>query len=208
MEKQCVVCSKPFHVFKSTMRRKKYCSKDCREVITHIEAKCINCGEVFKVARSKYEGLHLKFKCCSTKCYDILSEKKKEEINNRHTYVCSACNKIFSGRRRGKTELKFCSQDCSRSYMRGDCSPSYRTGTTVVTQGYIAIKVGEKYILEHRLIMEEFLGRKLKPREVVHHKDGNKLNNNLDNLEVMDTAEHSKLHNKRRLYESAKQKTD
>ena len=37
---------------------------------------------------------------------------------------------------------------------------------------------------EHRLVMEEKLGRLLLPSEVVHHKDGNKTNNHPDNLEL------------------------
>jgi hypothetical protein len=47
---------------------------------------------------------------------------------------------------------------------------------------------------EHRLIMERFLGRKLSSNEVVHHKDGNKRNNDINNLEVMSRSKHSKLH--------------
>jgi hypothetical protein len=40
------------------------------------------------------------------------------------------------------------------------------------------------YVREHRLVMEEKLGRYLEPGEVVHHKDGDKLNNHPDNLEL------------------------
>jgi hypothetical protein len=47
---------------------------------------------------------------------------------------------------------------------------------------------------EHRYIMEQFLGRKLESYEVVHHKDGNKRNNDLENLEVILLSEHSTLH--------------
>ena len=52
------------------------------------------------------------------------------------------------------------------------------------------------YILEHRYIIEQHLGRLLSPNEVVHHKDGNKKNNNIDNLEIMSNSEHSKFHNR------------
>lgn len=47
---------------------------------------------------------------------------------------------------------------------------------------------------EHRLIMESFMGRRLKRKEIVHHKNGNPLDNRLDNLEVMSLEEHGRLH--------------
>lgn len=49
---------------------------------------------------------------------------------------------------------------------------------------------------EHRHIVEKQLGRKLNRNEVVHHIDGNKLNNSVDNLEVMSLAEHARQHQK------------
>lgn len=50
------------------------------------------------------------------------------------------------------------------------------------------------YVLAHRLVMEEKLGRLLKENELVHHLDGNTKNNNPDNLVVVSTIEHMKLH--------------
>lgn len=46
----------------------------------------------------------------------------------------------------------------------------------------------------HRLVMEKHLGRKLRHDEVVHHIDGNGLNNSIENLQVMKRGEHSRLH--------------
>jgi len=50
------------------------------------------------------------------------------------------------------------------------------------------------YVMEHRLIMEEQLGRYLTEDEVVHHKNGVKNDNVLENLEVMSIHDHRKLH--------------
>lgn len=50
--------------------------------------------------------------------------------------------------------------------------------------------------LVHRRKMENKLGRKLKYNEVVHHIDGNKLNNDLSNLQLMTRQEHIEIHRK------------
>lgn len=47
---------------------------------------------------------------------------------------------------------------------------------------------------EHRIVMEQKLGRELTSNEIVHHKNESKKDNDPDNLEVMTRAEHSKLH--------------
>ena len=46
------------------------------------------------------------------------------------------------------------------------------------------------YVAEHRLVYEEYLGRDLEPREIIHHKDGNKKNNNINNLILTTKWEH------------------
>ena len=79
----------------------------------------------------------------------------------------------------------------------GEGHPEWKGGRIVNKDGYIQVYMPEhpgrkgKYVLEHRLVMEKHLGRYLLPNEVVHHKNGVKDDNRIENLEVFQSnAEH------------------
>jgi hypothetical protein len=78
---------------------------------------------------------------------------------------------------------------------RGAETNNFICGEALSSQGYVLIRVDGVYVEKHRHIMELYLGRKLLSEEVVHHKDGNKTNNDFANLELLlNQSSHSKLH--------------
>lgn len=89
--------------------------------------------------------------------------------------------------------------DRAIAFKNGACSWNIRK---VISKGdYLYALVPEHpnatkngYVLMHRVVMENHLGRLLSANEVVHHKDHNKKNNSIENLEVMNAQEHSKFH--------------
>lgn len=75
----------------------------------------------------------------------------------------------------------------------------------VSTNGYLVIfepnhplAMRNGYVYVHRKVLSEKLGRNLEDGEQVHHIDGDKTNNNPDNLELIDIREHTSKHHKNR----------
>ena len=107
--------------------------------------------------------------------------------------ICRSCG----GRAVGK----------STALRQGKDHPAYKTGRYVGSGGYcyvliekddplIAMAGMKRHVLEHRLIVARRLGRVIGIDEVVHHIDGDKLNNDPSNLQLLSRAEHTSLHRK------------
>lgn len=85
-------------------------------------------------------------------------------------------------------------------------NPRWKGGTIIRIDGYVIVRRGSipksakgaRYTLLHRLVVEKFIGRKLLRSEIIHHKDGNKQNNDISNLEITSHREHAKTHFKTR----------
>jgi hypothetical protein len=77
----------------------------------------------------------------------------------------------------------------------GKNHPMWKGGKGLTTQGYVTINVSAgKRVLEHRYVMEQHLKRKLTRSEHVHHRNGVKTDNRIENLELISWHEHGREH--------------
>lgn len=142
--------------------------------VPRVELKCEQCRGAFsrralELARHKNSGRY-----CSIGCRGLA-------MRDRVKVDCRRCGKRFE---RAKAEARrhrsaFCSWACWKADTQ-DGAVSYP-------------KSGQRHT--HRILGEQIAGRPLLSSEVVHHKDENKRNNRLDNLEISTRADHSRTHN-------------
>jgi hypothetical protein len=69
---------------------------------------------------------------------------------------------------------------------------NWKGGKVIDVNGYVRIYSREqrKYLLEHRVVMEQVLGRSLERGETVHHRNAIKTDNRPENLEIMAREPH------------------
>lgn len=130
------------------------------------------------------------------KLYELYHTQRLNATEIGVMYSCGA-----STVRRKAEEFGICKGKGKARVPRGADHWSWRGGKHEDGRGYIRLRMPghpnankNGYVLEHRYVAAEQLGRPLASTEEVHHIDGNKHNNKPDNLIVVPKGEHQKLH--------------
>lgn len=172
-----------------------------------IARRCIRCANIARLT-------HRPFNNIPPKENEI---RRGDEIGRRQhaSYIWRICSNCNSGSWistvKGKPENKLCKKCKGVIYSRSN-SHCWKGGITHTRSGYILIaiypnnpyysmghvksKKDYRVIFEHRLVMAQHLGRCLTKDEIVHHKNGIKSDNRLENLELTTKQIHIVDHNK------------
>ena len=115
----------------------------------------------------------------------VLAHGDPETVLRGPETVCSV-----DGCHRHRAARGLCSMHIQRLLATGEpgeAAPLY-DGRSVNTDRYIALARDGKQVLEHRVVMEDLLGRPLRATENVHHRNGVRIDNRPENLELWATA--------------------
>lgn len=136
-------------------------------------------------------GIH--FARCTNKKYCSPACALKGYKRPRTEKICTYCGNSFSVPFKHK-EQAMCSKRCTGLSRRKGC---------VSPAGYSLVETDNGRRYEHRHVMEQHLGRPLLRSEVVHHLDGNRLNNDISNLQLLSShSEHRRVHYPRHMSET------
>lgn len=140
--------------------------------------------------------------------YNIVVSGKEIGRNKYHKFILILCPICKSKRWldiRGTRRKPFTGvcEKCLPKYRSGAKSPRWKGGKIIDSKGYVMVKFrghpfADKngYVLEHRLIMADLIGIEYVTDMIVHHKDGDRQNNNPNNLELITRSKHSSMHNR------------
>jgi len=153
-----------------------------------VERICETCGGRFLAFASQVDHGYGRY--CGRDCMAVAFRGLPQAV------TCLQCGTSFpckpSIARRDGT--RFCSTECRSRFHSGPQHPHWQGGRSH-TQGYVTLRQPDgRKVREHRRVMAEHLGRPLARTELVHHRDGNRANNAIENLEVMTRGGHTRHH--------------
>ena len=144
----------------------------------------------------------VKLKCdiCGKETETSIDNYRQAQKKRNHSGItyCRACTCKMTANKPGPRTTK----GKTRPHLQKENSPNWKGGRYIDAHGYVMVHVGknlevkskwESYQKEHVVVMEEQLGRKLTKDECVHHIDGNRQNNKLENLVVIPSNKHHKI---------------
>ncbi len=113
---------------------------------------------------------------CQCECGNIVNKVRKDLTKNKPVQSCGCLRSEMLSKR-----------------MSGDNHYKWNGGKPSINgKGYLEYKHGElRGVREHRHIYETHYGIKLKPHQNIHHINGDRLDNRIENLELWDTSQPS-----------------
>ena len=134
-------------------------------------------------------------------CWWVKSKRRFRKCCNYGK--CLRCGTTLI-RIKSRRVYSFCSRKCKAVYLQqGKKSNNWKGGRKIDVHGYVFVYLPEHpnsdqngYIGEHRYVISQKIKRPLRSDEHVHHINGNRQDNCLENLVLMSVGEHVSLHRK------------